>query len=243
MLRAELRRRLTALMCAGAGALVPVASAWAGGGASGSLQLHIRTGGPTYAEIAVRAALAGSRTHGQAMQPPASRPGASASVVLRIKPATLTPLGRWTMLEPLWQSAATEYGVPWQVLAAIDMIESGNGANLGPSTAGAVGWMQFMPGTWRKYGVASSGDRIADPNMASDAIVSAARYLAASGASTNLPRALFAYNHAWWYVGDVLSLARTYGYVAPGPQSGSSTPAPAFAARAKMNSASLSRFK
>lgn len=238
------RRSLILFTCVCVGALVTATSAWAGGGgSSGSLRLNIRAGvGLTYAQSAVRAALA--RTQPHATPSRTSRPGWAGSVVLRISPGPLSQLGRWSMLHPLWTSAATEYGVPWQVLAAIDMIESADGANLGPSSAGAIGWMQFMPGTWKAYGVDASGDGVADPNVASDAIRSAARYLAASGAATNLPRALYAYNHAWWYVADVLSLARSYGYVPPpGRQSGSSTPAAAFAARAKMNSRSLSRLR
>ena len=111
----------------------------------------------------------------------------------------------------LWQGAGAQYGIPWQVLAAINKVESNFGRNMGPSSAGAVGWMQFMPGTWLEYGVDASGDGIADPWNAADAIYSAARYLAASGGVFDLYGAVFAYNHADWYVREVLGLAQVYG--------------------------------
>jgi murein DD-endopeptidase MepM/ murein hydrolase activator NlpD len=111
----------------------------------------------------------------------------------------------------LWQGAGAEYGVPWQVLAAINKVESNFGRNMGPSSAGAVGWMQFMPATWMEWGVDANGDGVADPWNASDAIYSAARYLAAAGASTDLYRAVYAYNHADWYVQEVLAIAQLYG--------------------------------
>jgi murein DD-endopeptidase MepM/ murein hydrolase activator NlpD len=111
----------------------------------------------------------------------------------------------------LWQGAGAEYGVPWQVLAAINKVESDFGRNMGPSSAGAVGWMQFMPATWMEYGVDANGDGIADPWNPVDAIYSAARYLAANGASSNLYDAVYQYNHADWYVNEVLGIAQVYG--------------------------------
>jgi murein DD-endopeptidase MepM/ murein hydrolase activator NlpD len=82
---------------------------------------------------------------------------------------------------------------------------------MGPSSAGAIGWMQFMPSTWLRWGTDASGDGVADPWNATDAIYSAARYLAAAGGGYDLYRAVFAYNHADWYVREVLSLADTFG--------------------------------
>jgi murein DD-endopeptidase MepM/ murein hydrolase activator NlpD len=70
--------------------------------------------------------------------------------------------------------------------------------------------MQFMPSTWMRWGVDANGDGVADPWNASDAIFSAARYLSAAGASTDLYHAVYAYNHADWYVNEVLSLAGLY---------------------------------
>ena len=110
----------------------------------------------------------------------------------------------------VWKSAGEAYSVPWNVLAAINKIESNFGRNMGPSSAGAIGWMQFMPSTWLRWGADANGDGIADPWNPVDAIYSAARYLAASGAARDLRQAVFAYNHATWYVNDVLSLAQLY---------------------------------
>ena len=111
----------------------------------------------------------------------------------------------------LWQKAGASYGIPWQVLAAINKVESNWGRNMGPSSAGAIGWMQFMPSTWLRWGVDANGDGVADPWNPTDAVYSAARYLAAAGGTTNLYRGVFAYNHADWYVHEVLSLADLYG--------------------------------
>jgi len=111
----------------------------------------------------------------------------------------------------LWHRAGDAYGVPWQVLAAINKIESNFGRNMGPSSAGAVGWMQFMPDTWLRWGVDANGDGLADPWNPDDAVFAAARYLAAAGAHDDLSRAVFAYNHAQWYVDEVLGLAADFG--------------------------------
>jgi murein DD-endopeptidase MepM/ murein hydrolase activator NlpD len=113
-------------------------------------------------------------------------------------------------LRPIWERAGAAYGIPWPVLAAINKIESNFGANMGPSSAGAVGWMQFMPDTWLRWGMDADGDAVADPWDAEDAIFAAARYLAASGGATDVSRALFSYNHADWYVREVLALANVY---------------------------------
>jgi murein DD-endopeptidase MepM/ murein hydrolase activator NlpD len=114
-------------------------------------------------------------------------------------------------LNSLWLRAGAAYGIPWQVLAAINKIESDFGRNMGPSSAGAVGWMQFMPDTWLRWGLDASGDGIADPWNPDDAVHAAARYLAAAGGQTDISRAIFAYNHAQWYVDDVLELAALFG--------------------------------
>jgi len=114
-------------------------------------------------------------------------------------------------LVSLWQGAGSAYGIPWEVLASINKVESNFGRNMGPSSAGAVGWMQFMPGTWDRWGVDANGDGVADPWNPQDAIYAAARYLAASGGGQDLPRAVLSYNHAQWYVDEVLQLAHTFG--------------------------------
>jgi len=117
----------------------------------------------------------------------------------------------YPQLLAIWQRAGASYGIPWQVLGAINKVESNWGRNMGPSSAGAVGWMQFMPDTWTRWGVDADGNGVADPWNPTDAIFSAARYLAAAGGSSDLYRAVFAYNHADWYVQEVLQLANLYG--------------------------------
>ena len=125
-------------------------------------------------------------------------------------PAQPQSLG-FQQLQALWQQAGDSYGIRWQVLAAINKVESNFGRNMGPSSAGAVGWMQFMPSTWERWGMDASGDGIADPWNPQDAIFAAARYLAAAGGSQDIARGVFAYNHAQWYVDEVLQLAQTFG--------------------------------
>jgi murein DD-endopeptidase MepM/ murein hydrolase activator NlpD len=128
---------------------------------------------------------------------------------LLVPPAQPQVLG-FDELQPLWQAAGAAYGVPWSVLAAINKIESGFGRNMGPSSAGAIGWMQFMPDTWARWGTDANGDGVADPWNAEDGIYSAARYLAATGGQSDIAGAVFAYNHAQWYVDEVLQLAQQY---------------------------------
>ena len=114
-------------------------------------------------------------------------------------------------LLPLYQAAGIEYGVRWEVLAAINEIETDYGRNLNVSSAGALGWMQFMPATWEQYGVDANKDDLKDPYNPADAIFAAARYLKAAGAETDMRKAIFAYNHADWYVDSVLMRARLIG--------------------------------
>jgi murein DD-endopeptidase MepM/ murein hydrolase activator NlpD len=114
-------------------------------------------------------------------------------------------------LVSIYKQASRRYEVPWRVLAAINQIETDYGQNLSVSSAGAVGWMQFMPATWQEWGVDADKDGYANPYSPQDAIFAAARYLQASGAAHDLPRAIFAYNHADWYVAEVLLRAQTLG--------------------------------
>ena len=118
------------------------------------------------------------------------------------------------VLIPIYQRAAEAYGLGPQgasVLAAINEIETAFGTNLNVSSAGALGWMQFMPETWAAYGVDANGDGVSDPYDPEDAIFAAANYLSASGFPTDVYGAIFAYNHADWYVADVLANAECYG--------------------------------
>jgi murein DD-endopeptidase MepM/ murein hydrolase activator NlpD len=114
-------------------------------------------------------------------------------------------------LLPIYQAAGIEYGVRWEVLAAINEIETDYGRNLNVSSAGALGWMQFMPSTWKRYGVDANHDGTKDPYNPVDAIFAAARYLKAAGAASDVSKAIFAYNHADWYVQSVLMRARLIG--------------------------------
>jgi hypothetical protein len=111
-------------------------------------------------------------------------------------------------LLPIYQAAGIEYGVRWEILAAINEIETDYGRNLNVSSAGALGWMQFIPSSWRAYGVDANKDGRKDPYNPVDAIFAAARYLKAAGYEDDVRRAIFAYNHADWYVDSVMLRAR-----------------------------------
>ncbi|MEV4677831.1 MULTISPECIES: lytic transglycosylase domain-containing protein [Actinomadura] len=122
--------------------------------------------------------------------------------------------GRSSSYLDLYKQAATTCpGLSWTVLAAIGQVESDHGRNAGRSSAGALGPMQFMPATWKAYGVDGDGDGKADIMNPYDAIPGAAKYLCANGAGRGgkqLYRAVWHYNHADWYVQKVLNLARAY---------------------------------
>ncbi len=111
-------------------------------------------------------------------------------------------------LLPIYQAAAIQYGVPWQILAAINEVETDYGSDLSVSSAGAEGWMQFEPSTWLQYGVDALDAGYADPYNPVDAIFAAARYLHAAGASSNLRGAILAYNHSDAYAESVLLRAK-----------------------------------
>jgi hypothetical protein len=114
----------------------------------------------------------------------------------------------------LYRAAAmTCRGLPWTVLAAIGTVETGNGANTATSSKGAMGPMQFLPSTFVAYAVDGDGDGVANIMDPADAIYSAARYLCANGAGLGgqaLYSAIYAYNHADWYVREVIRLAIAY---------------------------------
>ena len=125
-------------------------------------------------------------------------------------------------LLPIYQAAGIQYGIRWELLAAINEIETDYGRNLNVSSAGALGWMQFMPPTWKAYGVDANKDGKRDPYNPVDAIFAAARYLKASGAEKDVRKAVFAYNRADWYVDSVLMRAKLIAGV-PGDVVGSLT--------------------
>jgi hypothetical protein len=111
------------------------------------------------------------------------------------------------------RAAASETcGVPWQVIAAIAKVESNFGSNMATSTAGAIGYGQFLPSSWAAFG--NGGD----PYDYRDAIPAIARYLCAHGAPHDLRRAVWAYNHLDSYVEMVLAIAARYGLGMPEPE-------------------------
>ena len=101
-----------------------------------------------------------------------------------------------------YADAQRRFGVGWHVLTAVNYVETRFGRYRSESISGARGPMQFMPATWRAYGL---GGDVRDPR---DAIMGAANYLRASGAPRNYARALHAYNPSDLYVDAVLSYAR-----------------------------------
>jgi hypothetical protein len=114
-------------------------------------------------------------------------------------------------LLPIFQAAGAAYGIPWQVLAAINEVETDYGRDLSVSSAGAEGWMQFLPSSWETYGVDANGDGYKDPYNPADAIFAAARYLRAAGGGSNIRGAIFAYNHSQAYVSSVMLRAELLG--------------------------------
>jgi transglycosylase-like protein with SLT domain len=116
-------------------------------------------------------------------------------------------------LVPLYEGAATRYHLGERgpaVLAAINFVETDFGTDVATSSAGAEGWMAFLPSTFAEWGVDGNGDGVKDIFDAADAIYSAANYLRHSGAPGDWQAAVFAYNHADWYVEKVLRYARRF---------------------------------
>jgi hypothetical protein len=107
-----------------------------------------------------------------------------------------------TLLRRHYLVAHRRFGVGWHVLAVVNFVESAFNKLRNTSTAGAQGPMQFLPSTWRAYGL---GGNVRDPH---DAILGAANYLHANGAPRNYRRALYRYNPSWSYVDAVLRYAR-----------------------------------
>lgn len=146
--------------------------------------------------------------------PPASAPASPATiadataVAVRLSRAGLKPNYAATYL-----SVQQQTGVPWQLLAAVHRVETNQaGSTTRTSYAGATGPMQFMPATFRAYGVDGSGDGVKDVHNLDDAMLSAGRYLAANGAARgNYSNALYRYNHSWSYVSKVRGIAGQLG--------------------------------
>ena len=179
------------------------------------------------------------------LDPPASgAAGESREEELRIareeivvEPVEELPLSGYRRL---YKQAAEDYGFgpDWYVLMAVGKVESDHGENMGPSSAGAMGPMQFMPSTWETSGVDGNGDGVPNIMDPEDAIPAGAKYLADNGAPEDWYSALFAYNGAGWYVREVLEVAEQYrllagddsvgpyGFEGPAPET---TPATSYA--------------
>jgi Transglycosylase SLT domain len=114
-------------------------------------------------------------------------------------------------LLPIFQAAGAAYGIPWQVLAAINEVETDYGRDLSISSAGAEGWMQFLPSSWSGYGVDANGDGYRDPYNPADAIFAAAKYLRAAGGDKDIRDAIYSYNHSQAYVSSVMLRAQLLG--------------------------------
>jgi Transglycosylase SLT domain len=191
-----------------------------------------------------QAASGSSRGHAHAKAPSATNPKGtggtggrvgSSSHIRALSPSALTPLPPSALgsaisgvpsffianfaippfLLPIYQAAGRAYGIPWQVLAAINEVETDYGRDLSLSSAGAEGWMQFLPSSWATYGVDANGDGYADPYNPADAIFAAARYLKAAGGARHIDAAIFAYNHSQSYVASVLLRAQLLGGTPP----------------------------
>ncbi len=165
----------------------------------------------------------------------ANTPGATKAPKQAVSPSTLTPpfpssLGSSIsgvpdffiesfrvppFLLPIYQAAGTAYGIPWQVLAAINEVETDYGRDLSVSSAGAEGWMQFLPSSWAQYGVDANGDGFEDPYNPADAIFAAARYLKAAGGEKDIKGAVYSYNHSQTYVDSVMLRAQLLGGTPP----------------------------
>ena len=106
-----------------------------------------------------------------------------------------------------YRVAQRRFGIRWQLLAAVNFVESAFGKVRNASTAGAQGPMQFEPATWRTYGLGGN------VHGAHDAILGAANYLHSQGGGHDERRALFAYNHSSLYVDAVLHYAHRITHV------------------------------
>lgn len=165
------------------------------------------------------AQLEAAKEAGELTTPPASRVDGSAETQeqeLRIASEDIVarevepiPYERYVQI---YKAAAKRYGFAedWYVLAAVGKAESNHGENMGPSSSGAMGPMQFLPSTWTEYGVDGNGDGEANIMDPEDAMPAAASYLKAGGAPEDWYAALYTYNRAGWYVREVLGIAETY---------------------------------
>lgn len=143
---------------------------------------------------------------------PGARLAAKAALRAAGALSTIVPAERrfpdWRIVAPpaanellrYYRGAAAAYRIPWQYLAAVELVETRMGRIRGLSPVGAEGPMQFMPATWAQYGRGSI-------NNQRESIMAAARFLNANGAPRNIGRALLHYNPSQSYVVAVESYA------------------------------------
>jgi hypothetical protein len=142
---------------------------------------------------------------------PIAQANVDAGAELRTMTKPKTDLPPWKIIPPppaeelvrYYKEAEAAFGVPWAYLASVHLVETRMGRIRGTSTAGAQGPMQFLPSTWKAYGM---GGDINDPH---DAIFGAANYLKANGgAAGRMDNALFRYNNSNHYVRAVTLYAQ-----------------------------------
>lgn len=139
--------------------------------------------------------------------PPPVAPDAAA-IAVRLASSGLNP-----NFAALYLSAQEQTGTPWQLLAAVHHVETGQSTSTSrTSSAGATGPMQFLPATFSHYALDGDGDGVKNIDDVNDAVFTAANYLRAGGADKgDYTDALYHYNHSSAYVSKVLSLARSLG--------------------------------
>jgi murein DD-endopeptidase MepM/ murein hydrolase activator NlpD len=178
-----------------------------------------RTVVPTHASPAASPLSSPVPVHAKAVSPSALTPPLpatlSASSFSGVPSFFIDSFSIPPFLLPIYQAAGAAYGIPWQVLAAINEVETDYGRDLSVSSAGAEGWMQFLPSEWQNYGVDVNDSGFEDPYNPADAIFAAARYLKAAGGDSDIRAAVFSYNHSQAYVNSVMLRAQLLGGTPP----------------------------
>ncbi len=141
---------------------------------------------------------------------PAATPAADPTLAAAAK---LSAAGLNPAYAGLYLSVQARTGTPWQLLAAVHRVETGqSGSTARTSYAGATGPMQFMPSTFNHYALDGNGDGAKDIHNLDDAMLSAGNYLRAGGADKGrYSTALYNYNHSTSYVNTVTNIARRLG--------------------------------
>jgi hypothetical protein len=192
-------------------------------GAGGSPSLHGHGKGPATGTGKSSTGKSSTGKSPSSLAPPPSAltpplPGALGAAISGVPNFFIESFRIPPFLLPIYQAAGTAYDIPWQVLAGINEVETDYGRDLNVSSAGAEGWMQFLPSSWALYGVDANGSGYEDPYNPADAIFAAARYLAAAGGAggaRNIRAAVYSYNHSQAYVESVMLRAQLLGGTPP----------------------------